>query len=133
MSTEIKISEQRNAPTTDEVAFMLETEYNNQRYVSFVQITGQSIAYDRKEAKEYLDKAKNKFIELIKDGKIKSKDKVKFCFWLKGDFIKFENKSKDVKLNLKVSRYSSDRLHIEIPKEYRHLFEEDDEIKVIKE
>ena len=66
-------------------------------------------------------------------GKIKPKDRLKFGYWAKGDFIINQNKKGEVVINGIVSRYSTDRLHVEIPKSYIHLFEEGEDITIVKD
>lgn len=130
MSTEIKIM--RLPSMRDAAEYSIEVEFNGQHYIAYVDITGQRVAFSKQSMSELLDKAVQQFVDLVKMGKISPKDRPKFGFWAKGDFILNQDK-KYLKLNAPVSKSSGDRLHIEIPKSYRHLFEEGDSIKLIKD
>ncbi len=117
----------------DTTEWMIEKIVDEKRYVGFVEVTGQREAIDRKLKKDYLFEGMKKFQELIKKGDIKPSENVRFGFWSKGDFIIKENKKGYVEIKSIVAKYAGDRLHIEIPKSYRHLFEEGDEITLIKD
>lgn len=125
------VNEEKLAKTKDAEEFMLSINYKGNRYISFVEITGQRLVSENKNLKDYLDTAKTKFKEWIFKGEIKPNDRLKFCFWSKGDFVKIENKTKELSIKCNISKYSNDRLHIEIPKEYKHLFKEGEKVKII--
>ena len=117
----------------DTQEYEIQWEYNDDNYIANIEITGQRLAIDGKPVVVYLKKAQEKFKELIMKGKTKPKDRLKFGYWAKGDFIINQNKKGEVVITSIVTKFSGDRFHVEIPKSYRHLFEEGEQITIVKD
>ena len=71
----------------DTTEWMIEVTRDSKKYVGFVEVTGQRVAIDLKQKKDYMLKGLKKFNELIREGKIKTTERLRFGFWAKGDFI----------------------------------------------
>ena len=99
---------------------------------AFMTVTGPRTAVDKKGINHYLELAKNKFSEDIKNKIFTPNSNVRYCFYGAGDFTKTDKVVRDVNLKFRVSQYGNKRLHIEIPQEFVELFIPGEEISIVK-
>ena len=129
----IQIKHKRLPKTRDVDEYILEWEYKQNKYVGFVEVSGLKKETENKPIMTYINETKRKFKEMISEGKIRPEDRFRFGYYVKGSFIINQNNKGKVEINGIASKYAGDRLHTEIPKIFRYLFDEGDKLKIIKD
>ena len=130
----MNITEEKLKKTKDSEEYALIAEHEGKRYIALIDISGLRHAVDNfKDLGYYINDAKKQFEMFILNNKVKPKDRFTFRYWSDGNSIKFSEDTGSMEVKLRISRYSADRFHVEIPKKYIDVFKEGDEVRLIKE